>query len=128
MYIFKQPRIGGEVTPHQDGTFLATEPQSCVGLWWALEDCRRDNGCLWAVPGSHKGKPSPSPRTAGGCHSHRDGRLAAGVKRIFRRREDGKGTEMDPPEEVPLEQEGAVPLEVGAGTLVLLHGAVVHYR
>ena len=24
MYIFKQPRIGGEVTPHQDGAFLYT--------------------------------------------------------------------------------------------------------
>ena len=33
MYIFKQPGIGGEVTPHKDATFLATEPkQSCVGL------------------------------------------------------------------------------------------------
>src|SRR5436190_8599272 len=26
MYIFKQPRIGGEVTCHQDATFLYTEP------------------------------------------------------------------------------------------------------
>ena len=27
MYIFKQPKIGGEVTCHQDSTFLYTEPQ-----------------------------------------------------------------------------------------------------
>ncbi|KAL7844886.1 hypothetical protein SRHO_G00234250 [Serrasalmus rhombeus] len=26
MFIFKQPGIGGEVTPHQDATFLYTEP------------------------------------------------------------------------------------------------------
>ncbi|KAJ1410745.1 hypothetical protein B484DRAFT_336272 [Ochromonadaceae sp. CCMP2298] len=53
MYIFKQARIGGAVVPHQDGAFLYTEPQSCLGLWWALHDCALDNGCLWAVPGSH---------------------------------------------------------------------------
>lgn len=31
MYIFKQPKIGGEVTPHQDGAFLYTvrTPYSC---------------------------------------------------------------------------------------------------
>ncbi len=32
MYIFKQPRIGGEVTCHQDATFLFTEPLRMVGL------------------------------------------------------------------------------------------------
>jgi phytanoyl-CoA hydroxylase len=57
MYIFKQPGIGGEVCPHQDGTYLYTEPQSVVGLWWALEDCTVDNGCLWGVPGSHLTTP-----------------------------------------------------------------------
>eukprot|EP00039_Didymoeca_costata_P009533 m.126517 g.126517 ORF g.126517 m.126517 type:complete len:311 (-) comp14518_c0_seq3:118-1050(-) len=55
MYIFKQPGIGGEVTPHQDSTFLYTEPQTtCLGLWLALEDATLENGCLWARPGSHK--------------------------------------------------------------------------
>mgnify|MGYP005993194937 CR=1 FL=1 len=50
-YIFKQPNIGGEVTPHQDGTFLYTEPQSVLGFWWPLDACSLSNGCLWAVPG-----------------------------------------------------------------------------
>ena len=49
----QQPRIGGEVRPHQDSTFLRTEPPSVVGLWWALEDSTRQNGCLWALPGIH---------------------------------------------------------------------------
>ncbi|RHY24529.1 hypothetical protein DYB32_008816, partial [Aphanomyces invadans] len=44
MYIFKQPSIGGEVLPHQDGTYLYTEPQSVIGFWWALEDCTPLNG------------------------------------------------------------------------------------
>src|SRR5439155_23858748 len=33
MYIFKQPNIGGEVTCHQDATFLFTEPLRMVGPW-----------------------------------------------------------------------------------------------
>ncbi|KAK7896460.1 hypothetical protein WMY93_021785 [Mugilogobius chulae] len=53
MYIFKQPGIGGEVTPHQDATFLYTEPLGRVmGVWIALEDATVDNGCLWFIPGS----------------------------------------------------------------------------
>ena len=46
--------VGGEVGAHQDGAFLYTEPQSVIGFWWALDDCTKQNGCLWVVPGSHK--------------------------------------------------------------------------
>jgi phytanoyl-CoA hydroxylase len=35
MYIFKQPNIGGEVTCHQDSTFIYTEPIEIAGLWFA---------------------------------------------------------------------------------------------
>jgi phytanoyl-CoA hydroxylase len=55
MYIFKQPHIGGEVDCHQDGTFLMSERESVVGLWVALEDATIENGCLWVIPGGHKG-------------------------------------------------------------------------
>lgn len=55
MIIYKQPFIGGEVTPHQDSTFLYTNPISAIGFWFALEDCTPTNGCLWFIPGSHKG-------------------------------------------------------------------------
>ena len=41
MYIFKQPKIGGEVVCHQDSTFLYTEPESTVGFWFALEDANK---------------------------------------------------------------------------------------
>ena len=51
MYIFKQPHIGGEVTAHQDGTFFYTEPDTSLGLWFAIEDATLENGCLWAMPG-----------------------------------------------------------------------------
>jgi hypothetical protein len=42
------------VSPHQDSTFLYTEPLSCVAFWFAFEEATRDNGCLWVIPGSHK--------------------------------------------------------------------------
>lgn len=51
---WQQPGIGGEVVPHQDNSFLYTEPTTCTGLWLALEDATITNGCLWAIPGSQK--------------------------------------------------------------------------
>lgn len=41
--------------PHQDATFLNTTPMKLYGLWIALEDATLENGCLWFMPGSHKG-------------------------------------------------------------------------
>jgi len=46
MYIFKQPHIGGEVSWHVDSTYLYTEPLSCVGFWFALEDATMENGAI----------------------------------------------------------------------------------
>jgi phytanoyl-CoA hydroxylase len=106
MYIFKQARIGGLVVPHQDGAFLYTEPQSCIGLWWPLDDCNQENGCLWAVPGSH----------------------TLGVHRRFRRRDPpDEGTEFVPFEPVAWDTSDAVPLLIPQGSLVVLHNALVHF-
>lgn len=55
MYIFKPPHIGGEVVCHQDSTYIYTEPESCTGFWFALEDATVDNGCMYFIPGQHKG-------------------------------------------------------------------------
>jgi len=54
MYIFKPPRIGGEVVCHQDSTYIYTEPQSCIGFWFALEDATEENGCMYFIPGQHR--------------------------------------------------------------------------
>ena len=54
MYIFKPPRIGGEVVCHQDSTFIYTEPESCIGFWFAIEDATTENGCMHFIPGAHK--------------------------------------------------------------------------
>jgi len=110
MYIFKQPRIGGKVVPHQDNTFLYTSPPTAMGLWISLEDATKENGCLWIVPKSHGG---------------RDGKDGE-PETLFKRNKQGTGTVFDPPSS-HLSIDGAVPLETKAGTLVILHGNVVHY-
>ncbi len=103
MYIFKQPNIGGEVTCHQDATFLFTEPMTVTGFWFALEDATLENGCLWAIPGGHK----------------------TGLKKRFSRAEGG-GTKFEVLDDSPWPDEKLVPLEVKTGTLVLLHGLLPH--
>jgi phytanoyl-CoA hydroxylase len=103
MYIFKQPRIGGAVTYHQDSTYLYTEPASVIGLWFALEDANKDNGCLWALPGGH----------------------TQGIKTRFRRKESG-GVELVTLDASPWPEAEFLPLEVPKGTLVVLHGALPH--
>jgi phytanoyl-CoA hydroxylase len=103
MYIFKQPRIGGEVTCHQDATFLYTEPLSVTGLWFALEDATQENGCLWALAGGHR----------------------LGLKSRFMRAEGG-GTRFETFDESAWPNEGLVPLEVKKGALVLLDGLLPH--
>jgi phytanoyl-CoA hydroxylase len=103
MYIFKQPHIGGEVNSHQDSTFLYTEPLSCLGFWFALEDATLENGCLWALPGGHR----------------------LGLKKRFVRAPGG-GTAFQVLDATPVPDEGFVPLEVEKGTLVVLHGLLPH--
>ena len=56
IYLFF-PKLLLSVPPHQDSTFLYTDPPSAVGLWFALENCTSSNGCLSFVPGSHKRYP-----------------------------------------------------------------------
>ena len=103
MYIFKQPRIGGEVTCHQDATFLFTEPLRMVGLWFALEDATVENGCLWAIPGGHE----------------------LGLKSRFLRAEGG-GTRFEMIDDTPWPEEHVQPLEVKKGTAIVLHGLLPH--
>lgn len=105
MYIFKPPRIGGEVVWHTDHPFLWTEPATVKGFWVALEDATVDNGCLWVLPGRHTLAP----------------------KQRFRRRSDGQGTYMETLDDTPFPIEAAVPLEAKKGTLVVLDGLLPHW-
>jgi len=104
MYIFKQPRIGGEVGWHQDATFFYTAPISVLTFWFAIDDATLDNGCLWV---SDEGIDTP-------------------LRQRFCLR-DG-AVEMDTLSDVPWPSDSAAkPLEVEAGTLVMLHGLLPHY-
>ena len=112
MYIFKQPLIGGEVGCHQDATFLYTNPITVTGFWFAIEDATLANGCMWAAPGGH--------RTA--------------LRKLFKRagtavRDDSGGTEFAEldPTPLPSPPDELVPIEVPAGTLVVLHGLLPHW-
>jgi phytanoyl-CoA hydroxylase len=104
MYIFKQPHIGGEVHWHQDATFFATTPQSVITLWFALEDATRENGCLWVRPGGHRTPLREQFVSENGA------------------------TRMLPLDDTPWPGETeARPVEVEAGTLVVLNGLLPHY-
>ena len=109
MYLLKPPRIGEPRAPHQDETYLHTDPHGHVfGVWVALDDVTEQNGCLDFVPGSHKTVP---------------------LTRIFKKVHD---------EEVPFKYTGDadylhddekyeyVRCPVSSGDLVLIHGLVLH--
>lgn len=117
MYIFKQPRIGGEVTCHQDATFLYTEPLNMVGLWFALEDASIDNGCLWAIPGGHKlGLKSRFVRTS----------IASNLLEAGYSPPDRQTTRFQIFDDSPWPEEKLVPLEVEKGTVIVLHPLLPH--
>jgi phytanoyl-CoA hydroxylase len=107
MVIFKQPHIGGEVGWHQDASFFETEPVTVTTFWFALEDATPDNGCLWAEPGGHRG-PRGVLRER---YVHQAGTL---------RMERLSGAPWP-------STDGAVPLPVEAGTLIVFHGLLPHY-
>ncbi len=103
-YICKQPGIGAEVRWHQDAAFFVTTPITVTTFWFALEDATRDNGCLWAEPGGHRGP----------------------LREKFVR--DGDTTRTEPLDVTPWPTTGtAVPLEVEAGALVVFGGLLPHY-
>jgi len=102
MYIFKQPHIGGEVNCHQDCTFLYTEPQNILGLWFALEDATLENGCLWVLPGGHQ----------------------RGLKSRWMRTENGM--QFETYDSSAWSEDELIPLEVKKGSLIVLNGLLPH--
>ncbi|KAK2759891.1 hypothetical protein FQN54_002625 [Arachnomyces sp. PD_36] len=119
MLICKQPGIGGAVPPHRDSEFLYTDPPSAVGWWMALQDATVGNASLGMCKGSHR-------------------RAGDRIKRRFVRAKDGAGTEfvewegngfpkgLDVSEEEGKEVEEFETLDIKAGSLVLIHGNVLH--
>lgn len=103
MYIFKPPHIGGEVVCHQDSTFLYTEPESCVGFWFALEDATVDNGCMYFIPGAHR-EPLKQRN-----YRRPDGTLETGIL-----------------DDSPWPMDARCPAEASVGTLAIFSGRSPH--
>jgi len=106
MYIFKQPHIGGEVRWHQDASYLISDPVSVTGVWIAIEDANRDNGCLWVQPGGHL---SPLREIYQVDWNMREGTLKCLDNTPW------PGSDQ------------AIPVEVPAGSMVIFHDHMPHY-
>lgn len=89
---------------HQDEFYIPTRDRSLVGAWIALDDAAQENGCLWAIPGSHRrGVLYPQrPATSGDYDCQHES---------FR---------------FPHSEDEAVPLEAAAGDIVVFHGYLLH--
>lgn len=53
---FMKPPGGVEKPYHQDSAYFTIEPRNLVTCWIALDDVTVENGCLWVIPGSHRGE------------------------------------------------------------------------
>ncbi|KYQ93120.1 hypothetical protein DLAC_05745 [Tieghemostelium lacteum] len=105
MFIFKNPKIGGEVGIHNDSTFLHTTPLTTHAIWFAFEDATTSNGCLRAMPGSHKN----------------------GITRRFIRNKTNDGCIFEGEKEGPFDLKDFVALECKKGSIILLDGSTIHY-
>lgn len=103
MVVVKPPSIGGEVTCHQDSTFLYTEPESCIGFWLALDEATAENGCMEFIPGEHKGP----------------------LRRLFRRNGCG-GAELVDLVDDPYPEHKRVMVPAAVGDLVIFTGRTPH--
>jgi len=106
MYIFKQPHIGGEVRWHQDGSYLISNPATVTGIWIAIEDANRDNGCLWVQPGGHR-----SPLRE--------------IYQVDWAKRKGKLSELDQTPWPTADE--AIAVEVPSGSVVIFHDHMPHY-
>jgi len=103
MYILKPPRIGSEVMCHQDSAYLYTEPESCVGFWFAIDDATTDNGCMYFIPGAHRMPLKQRSRHVG------DGEFETQIL-----------------DDEPWPDEPRLAAEATAGSLVVFHGRAPH--
>jgi phytanoyl-CoA hydroxylase len=89
---------------HQDEYFIPTRDRSLTGVWLALDDATVQNGCLWVLPGSHQG----------------------GVIFPERQIDDARFDCTTEAYQFPYRDEDAVPIEVRAGSAVILDGYLLH--
>jgi Protein involved in biosynthesis of mitomycin antibiotics/polyketide fumonisin len=98
MALLKPPHIGSEKPWHQDAAYFGWyPPEKILGVWIALDPATPENGCMHAIPGTHRSGPAP--------HVHvRDCQL--------------------PDERVAVDQDVVVPLPPGGA---MLFSALLHH-
>jgi phytanoyl-CoA hydroxylase len=89
---------------HQDEFFIPTRDRSLTAIWIALDDATVENGCLWAIPGSHR------PGVIYPDREHDDPRFDCTVEAY----------------DFPYRDEDAVPLELPRGSALLFNGYLLH--
>jgi len=89
---------------HQDEYFIPTRDRSLCAVWIALDDATIENGCLWAIPGSHR---------AGVLYPDRE---HDSVDFDCTRESYGFG----------YSEKDAVPLQIPAGAAVVFDGYLLH--
>lgn len=100
---FMKPPGGIGKPYHQDSAYFTIEPLDLVTCWTALDDVTVDNGCMWVIPGSHRG----------GIVDH-------GQKWAV-----GDRVDMQIPDE-NIELDRQVPIEMPAGSCSFHHSVLLH--
>lgn len=103
MLFLKAPGMPGQAW-HQDEYFIPTRDRSLTGVWIALDDATIDNGCLWAIPGSHR------PGVVYRLEPHGDDRFDFAPQAVG----------------FPHGDDDAVPVEVPAGAAIVFNGYLLH--
>jgi ectoine hydroxylase-related dioxygenase (phytanoyl-CoA dioxygenase family) len=57
--LMKLAGVGSAKGMHQDSPYWPIEPMALASMWIALDPATLENGCMTAVPGSHRGAPLP---------------------------------------------------------------------
>jgi ectoine hydroxylase-related dioxygenase (phytanoyl-CoA dioxygenase family) len=92
-----KPANGGSPKPwHQDAAYWKNYEPNQITVWIAIDDATEENGCVWAIPGSHK---------------------LGLVPHVSR--------ELQVPES-QLDLKKAVPVPVQSGGLLIFHSLVLH--
>jgi len=92
-----KPARGGSAKPwHQDAAYWRQYEPNQITIWIALHDATEENGCIWAIPGSHKL----------GLIPHVKAELQV--------------------EESRIDMDKATPVPVPAGGLLIFHSLVLH--
>jgi hypothetical protein len=89
---------------HQDEAFIPTRDRSLTAAWIALDDATIDNGCLWAIPGSHR----------------------QGILWPLRQHADPEYDSIPQSFDFPYEESAARPIEVPEGAVVFFNGYLLH--